>query len=169
MDCQASLSLNVSGGLPRFMSIALGMAPRHLILWHPLPLLPSTSIRIFSSESAVHIRRLKYWSFCFSINLSNESSMLTSVMIDWFHLSVQKTFRSLLQHRSSKTPILWYSIFWSLLQHRSSKTPILWYSIFFTVQLSQPYVTTGETIALTVWTLSAEECLCSLTHCLGLS
>jgi len=150
MDCQASLSLNISGGLPKFMSIALGMASSHLILWHPLPLLPSTSIRIFSSESAVHIRRLKYWSFSFSINLSNESSMLTSIMIDWFHLSVQKTFRSLLQHRSSKTPILWYSI-------------------FFTVQLSQPYVTTGETIALTVWTLSAEECLCSLTHCLGLS
>ena len=136
MDSQGPVSLSISRDLPKFMpQFAMGMPSRHLILWHPLLLLPSvfTSIGIFSSESAVHIRRLKYWSFRFSISLSNESSVLSSLMTDWFNLAVQRTLRSLLQHCSSKTSIFWCSV-------------------FFTVQLSQPYVTTGETIALAVWT-----------------
>ena len=113
------------------------MPSSHLILWCcPLLLLPSIfpSIKDFSSESAVHIRWPKYWSFSFSISPSNECSGLISLKIDWFDLlAFQGTFRSLLQ------------------QH-SSKASILWRSAFFMVQLSQPYVTTGKTIALTIRT-----------------
>ena len=124
-----------SPSLPKFMSIALVMLSSHLILWCPL-LLPSIfpSIRDFSSESAVHIRWPKYWSFSFYINPSDEYSGLISLKIDWFDLlDVHGTLRSFLQH---------YSL----------KASIFWHSAFFMVQLSQPYVTTGKTIALTIQT-----------------
>ena len=134
--CQASLALIISRSLPKFMSLTLVMLSRHLILWHPLLLLPSIfpSITDFFSESSVHIRWPKYWSFIFSIRPASEYSRLISLKIDWFDLlAVQRTFRSLLQHHSLKTSILWCSA-------------------FFTFQLSQLYVTTGKTIALTIWT-----------------
>ena len=105
----------------------------HLILCHPLLLLPSISpsIRVFSNESALHIRWPKYWSFSFNINPSNEHSGLISSRMDWLDLlAVQGTCKSLLQHHSPKA---------SILRH----------SAFFTVQLSHPYMTTGKTIALT--------------------
>ena len=129
------LSITISWSLPKFMFIASVMPSSHLILWHPLHLLSSIfpSIRDFSNESAVHIRWPKYWSFRLRINPSNEYAGLISLKIDWFDLAVQGTLRSLLQHHSLKIPILWCSA-------------------FFTVQLSPPYVTTGKTIALTIWT-----------------
>ena len=111
------------------------MPSNYLILCHPL-LLPSIfpSIRVFSSESALHIRWPKYWSFNFNISPSNEHSGLISFRMDWLDLlAVQGTLKSLLQHHSSKA---------SILQH----------SAFFIVQLSHPYMTTGKTIALTRWT-----------------
>ena len=119
--------------LLKFMSIESVMPSNHLILCHPLLLLPSVfpSIRIFSNESALHIRWPKCWSFCFSISPSSEYSGLISFRINWFDLlSVQGTLKSLFQHHSSKASILWPSA-------------------FFMVQLSHPYMTTGETIALT--------------------
>ena len=109
------------------------MPSNHLILCHPLLLLPSIflSIRVFSNESALRIRWPKYWSFTFHISPSNEHPGLISFRIDWLDLlAVQRTLKSLLQHHSSKA---------SILQH----------SAFFTVQLSHPYMTTGKTIALT--------------------
>ena len=109
------------------------MPSNHLILCHPLLLPPSIfpSIRIFSNESALHIRWPKYWSLNFSISPSNEYSRLISFRMDWFDLlAVQGTLKSLLQHHSSKA---------SILRH----------SAFFMVQLSYPYMTTGKTIALT--------------------
>ena len=112
------------------------MPSNHLILCRPLLLLPSIfpSIRVFSNESALHIRWPKYWSFGLNISPSNEYSGLISFRMDWLDLlAVQGTLKSLLQHRSSKTSIL----------HRSA---------FFRVQLSCPYMTTGKTIALTRWT-----------------
>ena len=112
------------------------MPSNHLILSHPLLLLPSIfpSIRVFSNESVLHIRWPRYWSFSFSISPSNDYSGLISFMIDWFDLcAVQGTFKSLLQHHSSKA---------SILQHWT----------FFIVQLSHPYMTTGRTLALTRWT-----------------
>ena len=115
------------------MSIELGMPSNHLILCHPLLLLPSIfpSIRVFSNESALHIRWPKYWSFSFNISPSNEYSELISFRMDWLDLlAVQGTLKSLLQHHSSKAAILWHSA-------------------FFTVQLSHPYMTTGKTTALT--------------------
>ena len=133
---QASLSLTSSRSLPKFMFIALVMLSGHLILWCPLLLLPSIfpSIRDFSNESSVHLRWPKYLSFSFSISTSSEYSGLISLKIDGFELlAVQGTFRSLLQHHSSKA-----SIFWP--------------SAFITVQFSQLYVTTGRTIALTIQT-----------------
>ena len=111
------------------------MTSNHLILYHPL-LLPSIfpSIRVFSNESVLHIRWPKYWSFSFSISLSNEYSGLISFWMDWLDLlAVQGTLKSLLQHLISKA---------SILQH----------SAFFTVQHSHPYMTTGKTIVLTRWT-----------------
>ena len=108
------------------------MPSDHLILCHPLLLLLSIfpSIRVFSNESVLHIRRPKYWSFSFSIGPSNEYSGLISFRIDWFDLlAVQGTLKSLLQHHSSKASILWCLA-------------------FFIVQLSHPYMTTGKTIAL---------------------
>ena len=133
---QASLSITISRGFPKFMFITSVMLSSHLILWCPLLLQPSIfpSIRDFSNESSVHIRWLKYWSFSFSINPSSEYSELTSLKIDWFDLlTTQETFRSLLYHHSSKSSILWHSA-------------------FFTVQLSQPCMTTVKTLALTIWT-----------------
>ena len=116
------------------MSIESMMPSNHLIPCHPLLLLPSNfpSIRGFSNESALHIRWPKYWSF--SISPSNEYSGLISFRIDCFDLlAVQGTLKSLLQHHSSKA---------SILQH----------SALFKVQLSHSYMTTGETIALAIWT-----------------
>ena len=110
------------------------MPSKHLILCHPLPLLPSNfpSIRVFYSESALHIRWPKYWSFSFSISPANDYSGLISFRIDWFDfLAVQGTLKSLLQHHSSKASILWHSA-------------------SFMVPLSHLYMTTGKTIALTV-------------------
>ena len=109
------------------------MTSNHLILCHPLLLLPSIfpSIRVFSKESALHIRWPKYWSFSFSISPSKEHPELISFRMDWLDLlAVQGTLKSLLQHHSSKA---------SILQH----------SGFFTVQLSHSYMPTGKTIALT--------------------
>ena len=109
------------------------MPSNHLILCHPLLLLPSIfpSIRVFSNEPALHIRWPKYWSFSFNISPSNEDPGLISFRTDWLDLlAVQGTLKSLLQHHSSKASILLHSA-------------------FFTVQLSHPYMTTGETIALT--------------------
>ena len=111
---QASLCLIISRNLPMFMSIVLVMLSSHLILWHPLLLLPSISpsIRDFSSELSVRIRWPKYWSFSFSISPSSEYSESISLKIDWFDLlAVQGTFRRLLQHHSSMALILWYSAF----------------------------------------------------------
>ena len=133
--CQASLSITNCWGLPKPMSIESVMPSNHLILCHPLLLLPSIflSIRVFSNESALHIRWPKYWSFSFNISPSNEYSGLIFRM-DWLDLlAVQGTLKSLLQHHSSKASILQWSA-------------------FFIVQLSHPYLTTGKTIALTRWT-----------------
>ena len=118
------------------MSIESLMPFNHLILCRPLLLLPSTfpSIRVFSNESAFHVRCPKYWSFSFSISPSNEHSGLI-FRVDWLDLlAVQGTLKSLLQQHSSKA---------SILRH----------SAFFIVQLSHPYMTTGKTIALTRRTL----------------
>ena len=112
------------------------MPSRHLIFCHPLLLLfpIPPSIRVFSNESALHIRWPKYWSFSFSISPSNEHPGLISFRMDWLDLlAVQGTLKSLLQYHSSKASILQCSA-------------------FFTVQLSHPYVTIGKTIALTRWT-----------------
>ena len=114
------------------MSIESVMPSNHLILCHPLLLLPSIfpSIRVFSNESVLHIRWPKYWSFSFSISPSNEYSGLISFRMDWLYLlAVQGTLKSLFQHQSLKASILWHSA-------------------CFIVQLSHPYVTTGKTIAL---------------------
>ena len=130
---QAALSLTISWSLPKFMFIALVMPSSHLILCCPL-LLPSTfpSISDFCNKSSVWIRWPKYWSFSFSISPSSEYSGLISLKIDWSDfLAIQRTFMCLLQHHSSKASILWHSA-------------------FFTVQFSQPYMTTGKTIALTI-------------------
>ena len=113
------------------MSIESVMPSNHLILCHPLLLLPSIfpSIRVFSKESALHIRWPKYWSFSFNIGPSNEHPGLISFRMGW--ISSQSKGLS------------------SLLQHHSLKTSILWHSAFFIVQLSHPYMTTGKTIGLT--------------------
>ena len=116
------------------MSIKLVMPSNHLILSHPLLLLPSVfpSNRIFSNESALCIRRPKYWSFRIIISPSNEYSGLISFRMDWLDLlAVQGVLKNLLQHHSLKASVLWHSA-------------------FFIVQRSYPYMTTGKTIALTV-------------------
>ena len=112
------------------------MPSSHLILSRPLLHLPSTppSIGIFSNESNIRIRWPKYWSFSFSMSCSKKYSGLTSFRIDWWDLlAVQGSLESLLQHHGSKASVLWCSA-------------------FFMVQLSHPYMTTGKTIALTIWT-----------------
>ena len=111
--CQAFLSITNSGSLLKLMSIESVMPSNHLILCHPLHL-PSIfpSIRVFSSESALHIRWPKYWSFSFSISLSSEYSGLISFRMDWLDLlAVQGTLKSLLQLHSPKASILWHSAF----------------------------------------------------------
>ena len=130
--CQVSLSITNSRSSLKLSSIESVMPSSHLILCHPLLLLPSIfpTIRIFSNESVLHIRWPKYWSFSFSICSSNEYSGLISFRMNWFDLAIQGTLKSLPQHHSSKA---------SILQH----------SAFFIVQLSHPYMTTGKTIALT--------------------
>ena len=110
--CQSSLSFTISQSLHKLKSIQPVMPSSHVILCHPLFLLPSIfpSIRVFPNELAVHIRWSKYWSF--SVSLSNEYSGLTSSRIDWFYLlAVQGTQKSLLQHHSLKVSILWHSAF----------------------------------------------------------
>ena len=119
MDCSmpASLSVTNSWSLLKLMSIESVMSSNHLILCRPLLLLPSIfpSIRIFSSETVLRIRWPKYWSFSFSISLSNEYSGLISSRMDWLDLlAVQETLKSLLQHRSSKASVLWRSAFFLL-------------------------------------------------------
>ena len=133
---QASLSITNSQSLLTLMSTESVMPSNHLIFCCPLLLLPSIfpSIRVFSNESALRIRWPKYWSFSFSISLSNEHPGLISFRMDWFDLlAVQGTLKSRLQHHSSKASILWCSA-------------------FFMVQLSHPYMTDGNIIALTRWT-----------------
>ena len=135
---QASLSINNFQSLFKFMSIELVMPSNHLILSHPLLLLPSIfpNIRVFPSESTLCMRWPKYWSFSYSISPSNEHPGLISFRMDWLNLlAVQGTLKSLLQHHTSEVSSL-----------RSSA--------FFIVQLSYPYVTTGKTIALTRWTFA---------------
>ena len=147
---QASLSFIISQSLLKLMSIESMVASNHLILCHPL-LLPSIlpSIRVLSKKSVLCIKWPKYWSFSFSISPSSEYSGLISFRIDWFYLlAVQRTLKSLLQHSNI-----------SILQH----------SAFFTVQLSHPYMTTGKSIPLNIWTFDGKWCPCFLTLCLGLS
>ena len=130
---QASLSITNSQSSPKLMSIEPVMPSSHLILCCPLLLLSSIfpRIRVFSNESALHIRWPKYWSFSFNISPSNEHPGLISFRMDWLDfLAVQGILKSLLQHHSSKASILWCSA-------------------FFIVQLSYPYMTTGKTTALT--------------------
>ena len=133
---QASLSFTISQSLLKLMSIESGMSSNHFTFCRPLLLLPSISpsLRVFFSESALSIRWPKYWSFRGSISPSNEYLWLISSRIDWFDLlAVQGTLKSLLKHHSSKALILQCSA-------------------FFMVQLSHPYMTTGKTLALTIWT-----------------
>ena len=113
----ASLSMSNSQSLFKLMSMESVMPSNHLILYHPLLFLPSifSSISVFSSESVLHIRWPKYWSFSFSISPSNEYSGLISFRMDWFDLLVvQETLESLLQHHSSKTSVLWHSAFFTV-------------------------------------------------------
>jgi len=129
---QASLCITNSRSSLTLMSIKSVMPSSHLIVCHPLFLLPPVppSIKVFSSESTLHMMWPKYWSFSFSIIPSKEHPELISFRMDWLDLlAVQGTLKSLLQHHSSKA---------SIIQH----------SAFFTVQLSHPYMTTGKTIAL---------------------
>ena len=130
---QASLSVTNSRSLLKLMFMESVMPSNHLILCHPLLFLPSVfpSIRVFSNESVLRIRWPKYWSFSFSISPFSEYSGLISFRIDWLDLlAVQGMVKRLLQHLSSKASILWHSA-------------------FFIVQLSNPYMTPGNTIALT--------------------
>ena len=130
---QASLSITNSQSLPKLTSIESMMPSNHLILCHPLLLLPSIfpSIRVFSSELTLRIGWPKYWSISCDISPSNKYPGLICFSVDWLDLlAVQGTLKSLLQHHSSKSSILWPSA-------------------FFIVQLSHPYMTTGKTIALT--------------------
>ena len=112
---QASLSITNSRSLLKLISIESVMPSNHLILYCPLLLLPSIfpSIRVFSNESVLHIRWLKYWSFSFSISPSNEYPGLISFRMDWLDLAVQGTLKSLLQHHSSKASNLWHSAFFT--------------------------------------------------------
>ena len=133
---QASLSFTISWSLLRFMSIESVMLSNQLILCHPLLLLPSVlpSTRVLSNESALRIKGPKYWNFSFSTSPSSEYLGSISSRIDWFGLlAVKGAFKNCLQHYSSKA---------SIIQH----------SAFFMVQLSHLYMTTGKTIALTIWT-----------------
>ena len=132
MDC-GTPGLPVHHQLPEFTQTHVHRVGDAIQPSHPLLLLPSIfpSIRVFSNESALHIRWPKYWSFSFNISPSSEHSGLSSFRMDWLDLlAVQGTLKSLLQHHSSKASILWCSA-------------------FFIIQLSHPYMTTGKTIGLT--------------------
>ena len=149
--CQASLSITNCWSLPKLLSIESVMPFNHLILCCPLFLLPSIfpSIRVFSNESALHIRWPKYWSFSFNISRSSEHSGLISFRMDWLDFfAVQGTLKNLHQHHSSKASILWCSV-------------------FFIVQLSHPYMTNGKTRALSRQTFAGK--VMSLLGCLGWS
>ena len=132
---QATLSITNSQSSLRLMSIESVMPSNHLILCHPNFLLPSIfpSIRVFPKESVLRIRWPKYWTFSFSISLSNEYSGPISFRMDWLDLLAVQ------------------GILMSLLQHHSSKVSILQDSAFFILQLSHPYMTTGKTKTLTRW------------------
>ena len=146
---RVSLSITNSWSLLKLMSIELVMPSNHLILCRPLLFPPSIfpSIRVFSNKSVLRIRWPKYWSFSFSISLSRKSGLI-SFRIDWLDLlAVQGTFKSRLQHHSSKTSVL----------QRSA---------FFIVQLSHSNVTTGKTIALTRWTFVGKVMSLLLICCL---
>ena len=135
------------------MWIKLVMSSNHLLPCHSLLLLPSifASLRVFFNESVLPIRWPKYWGFNFNINPSNEYLGLISFRIDWFDLlAVQGTLKSLLQHHSSKASIFWCST-------------------LFMVQLSHPYMTTGKTIALTIWTFVDNVMYLFFNMCLNLS
>ena len=150
---QASLSITNSQNLLKLMSIKLVMLSNHFILCCPLLLLPSIfpSIMVFSNKSALHIRWPKYRSFSYNISPYNEHPGLISSRMDWLDLlAVQETRKSLLQHHSSKASILWCSA-------------------FFMVQLSDPYMTTGKTTALTRWTFVGKLMSCFLICCLDWS
>ena len=151
--CEASLSITNPWSSPKLMPTESVMPSNHLILCHPLLLLPSIfpSIRVFSNESLLPIRWPKYWSFSFSISTSNEYSGLISFRMDWLDLlAVQGTLKSLFQHYSSKQ---------SIILHLS----------FFRVQLSHPYMTTGKTVALTRWTFVHKVMSLLFNMCLGCS
>ena len=150
---QASPSFTISLSLLKLMSLKSVMPSNHLILCCPLLHLPSIflRIRVFSNESALRIKWPKYWSFSFSISPSNEYLGLISFRMDWFDLfAVQGTLKSLLLYHSSKASILRCSA-------------------FFIVQLSHPYMTTGKTIALTIWTFVGKVMSLLLICCLGWS
>ena len=150
---QASLSFTISLILLKLMSIESVMPSDHLILYCPLVLLPSIfpSMRLFANESVLRIRWPKYRSFNFSIIPSNEYSVFISFRIDWFDLlAVQGSLKNLLHLHNLKASILQCSV-------------------FFMVQLSDPYIATGKTIALTIWNFVGKWCLCFLIHCLGFS
>ena len=137
---QASLSFTTSLCLLKSVFIELVMPSNHLILCHPLLLPPSIfpSIRVFSNELALCIRWPKYWSISFSISPSNEYSGLISLRVEWFDLlAVQTTLKCHLQHRSSKASVLWCSA-------------------FFIAQLSHPCMSTGKTIAWTIWAFAGK-------------
>ena len=143
------MSFTISQSPLKLMSIELVMPSNHLILCHLLLLLPLIflTIRAFSNESVLCIRWPQYWSFSFSLSPSNEYSGFISFRIDWLDLlAVQGTLKSLLQ------------------QH-SSRASILWCPAFFMVQLSHSYMTTGKTIALTIWTFVGNVSLCLLIRC----
>ena len=151
---QASLSITNSQSSLKLMSIKSVMPSSHLILCRPLLLLPPIppSIRVFSIESALHMRWPKYWSLSLSISPSNEHPGLDSFRMDWLDLlAVQGTLKSLLQHHGSKASVLWHSA--------------------FLVQLSHPYITTGKNKALTRWTFvgNVMSLLFNLLCCLGQS
>ena len=156
MDCSMpGFPITNFRSLLKLISNGSMMPSNHLILCHPLLLLPSIvpSIRVFSNESALCIRWPSHWSFSFSISPSSEYSGLISFQIDWFNLlAVRETLKSLLPHHSSKASILWHSA-------------------FFMVQLLHPFMTTGKTIALTIWTFVGKvmSLLCFSICCLGFS
>ena len=135
--CQASLSFTISQSLLQLMHTESVMPSNHLILCRPLLLLPPIppSIRVFSNESALHVRWPKYWSFSFNISPSNEHPGLITFRMDWLDLlAVQGTLKSLLQHHSSKAPIL-----------RCSAS--------FIVQLSHPHTTSGKITGYGFWSV----------------
>ena len=150
---QASLSITNSWSLLKLMSIESVMPSSHLILCHPLLLLPSipSIIRVFSNELTLRMRCPKYWSLSFSVSPSNEHPGLISFRMDWLDLlAVQGTLKSLLQHHTSKASIFWHSA-------------------FFTVHLSYPQMTNGKTIALTRQTFVGKMSVCFFIYCLGWS